>query len=99
MGSGPAWRTRATPSSHRKLINTHHDAELTNRTEGGEPLDPRNPTSMRNVAGKRQKCDGEAITHPGVGLPGQYSDHHNRKVLIVEDVNATRAVMDARSEP
>jgi len=34
-----------------------------------------------------------------VRLHGQYSDHRNRKVLIVEDVDATRAALEAGGEP
>jgi hypothetical protein len=35
----------------------------------------------------------------GVRLQAQYSDHDNRKVLIVDDVAAARAALDAGREP
>ncbi|MDA8183368.1 MAG: amino acid-binding ACT domain-containing protein [Actinomycetota bacterium] len=40
----------------------------------------------------------QRLTTAGVRLHGQYSDHHNRKVLIVEDTDATRAVLERRGE-
>jgi hypothetical protein len=38
----------------------------------------------------------QRLSMAGVRLHGQYSDHDNRKVLIVDDANAARAVLDAR---
>jgi hypothetical protein len=36
----------------------------------------------------------QRLASAGVALHGQYSDHHNRKVLIVDDVAATRAALE-----
>lgn len=35
------------------------------------------------------------LTDAGVALSAQYSDHDNRKVLVVDDVDRTRAALDA----
>jgi hypothetical protein len=37
----------------------------------------------------------QRLSAAGVRLHGQYSDHQNRKVLIVDDVDAARAALEA----
>ncbi len=39
------------------------------------------------------------IAEGGVSLLGQYSDHDNRKVLIVDDVAALRRILEADPAP
>lgn len=40
----------------------------------------------------------QQLSAAGIELHGQYSDHHNRKVLIVENAHAARAALEASSE-
>jgi hypothetical protein len=39
----------------------------------------------------------QRLSSAGVPLRGQYSDHGNRKVLVVDDVTAARAALDSGS--
>jgi hypothetical protein len=41
----------------------------------------------------------QRLSTAGVRLHGQYSDHGNRKVLIVDDADAARAALDAGHKP
>jgi hypothetical protein len=38
------------------------------------------------------------LSAAGVRLRAQYSDHHNRKVLIVDDITAARAALESGRE-